>query len=108
LFQKPERFVGVTQNRIDTTLAPPLQIERNQTLGQLRRVAFIQEEVIVVELNRIDVIFALQVRQHSGCARRVFCTLPSLINGHDTAECATKRTTDTRLVNDSAATQESG
>src|SRR5689334_13225092 len=70
--------------------------------------AFIQEKIIVVELNGIDAVFSLEDCENFSGSFRCLCLLPSIENRHHSAELAAKWTTDARMVHGRAAAQKRG
>ena len=56
--QLAQRVVRVAEHDVDARLAPPAQVQRRHAIGQLARVIFAQEEVVVVELHRVDAVVA--------------------------------------------------
>src|SRR5581483_7011200 len=63
---------------------------------------FVQKEIVVVELNRIDSIFALQVLQDRGSALRRLHSLAAFVHRNHSAKLAAKRTTHTGVMDSSS------
>src|SRR5258707_731278 len=70
--------------------------------------AFIQEKVVVVELDGVDAVLLLEKREDFGGALGRLGFLPAIENRHNAAELAAKWTTDACVVHRSAAAQEGG
>ena len=59
---------------------------------------FLQEEIHIVELHGIRAILNFQVAEDRFCARRGFHQFTISVDGVDTAEAATERTTNARVM----------
>src|SRR5581483_689748 len=95
----------LSEYRNDASLAPPAQPQRNQLFGELGRMPFVQEEVVVVKLHRIDLKSLLQILKHCGRSLRVFCFLPRSIHRHHAAKTTAKRAADAGLMDSRSLAQ---
>ena len=78
--------------------------ERREAVGQFARVVLVQEEVVVVELHRVDAVFPLLVRQDGrGALRRLH--LLAVEHRHHAAEIAAERAADAGHVHRRARSQ---
>src|SRR6266404_1395221 len=69
--------------------------------------AFIQEKVIIVELDGVDAVFLLEDREDFGGTLRLLSFLAPIENRDHAAELAAERTADARMVHRRAAAEES-
>ena len=68
--------------------------------------AFVEKEIVVVELDSVDGVFALQVREHGRSTLGSFRFLASVVERDDSAEFAAIRTADAGVVHGRTAAQE--
>ena len=104
--QRTQGFVGIAQQRVDAAFAPPFQLERSNARGQLCGIGLTQKEIIVVKLHRIDRIFALQMRKHSGGAFGRFRFLAPVGDFGYAAKLASIRAAVAGVVHRGARSQE--
>ena len=107
LAQAAQRVVRIAGHDIDPRLAPPAQPQRLQASGQFAGVGLTEEEIVVVELHRIDAVLALQMGEDGGGALGRF-HLFAVVHRHHAAEVAAEGTADAGLVDGGAGAQERG
>src|SRR6266576_2409049 len=94
--QLTQRFIGIAEYSVDAAFAPPVHPQRCQALGQLADVLLAQEEVVVVELNGVHSVLALQMGHDCGSTLSGLDLLTIEHRDHST-EVAPVRTSDARL-----------
>ena len=98
--------VGKASERVDPRLAPPAQPQRMQSRRDLARMGLVQEEIIVVEMDRIHSMLAGQEAEMLGGAHWPLDLFAPAENGDDAAEIAAERAADRRLVDAGPATKD--
>ena len=108
LAQALECVVGVGEDDVDPSLAPEAEPERREPSGQIARVLLPEEEVVVVELDRVDAVALFEMAQDRGGARRGLHPLEARVGGDDAAEVAAVGAADARVVRRGAGAEVGG
>src|SRR5206468_1745839 len=101
-----QRLIAVAEENVDARFAPPLELQRRDERRQFSSIRFAQEEVVVVELNRIDLVFLLKEREDSRGPFRSLIFLAPAGHRHDTAELASERAPEARLMHHRTLSEE--